>query len=439
MEKAAPFSTLQAVRVADEHLDARAQPAAGAITHPLVRWGQPALSGPAPAGGDRPGPADAARGRSPATGRRRALSQRFRHAAGTSVRGVAPAGIGSLNPLEISTALLGAINSSIGAISLVQSDVGGDLALDLVDNADRTVNLAVVSGALTDGNDHGGLARLNLQAGTANLTARDGIGSNNPLETRLGTLHAIVTNSGALRINESDNLAVQRVQLSGPGDVQIATGADLLIQDQIRVLAGGGGSITGPQPEIRLTAGGSIELAVNSQITTELSHNISLLAGNDVTMQTGSLISSSGGELLVSNDQQIGGDILVQNLITSGRKLTVQSAGNLRVGDSAGVLLRAADGVASNAEQILLDAAGNIRIADGTVISTDDDPTPGASVQQTADRLVLIARGRTAGSNLPPDTAVGKVEFDGRVVLRTDGGVATTFLGRPSADRKSVV
>jgi hypothetical protein len=54
----------------------------------------------------------------------------------------------------------------------------------------------------------------------------------------------------------------------------------------------------------------------------------------------------------------------VQNLITSGRTLTVQSAGNLRIGDSAGVLLRAADGVASNAEQILLDAAGNIRIAD---------------------------------------------------------------------------
>ncbi len=355
------------------------------------------------------------------------------------IRLAATAGIGALNPIEISTALLHAINSTNGVINLVQTHVGGDLALDLVDNADRPVQLAVLSGALTDGNDQSGLARLNLQAGAASLTARDGIGSNNPLETRLGTLNAFVTNSGSLRINESDHLAVQRVQVSGPGDVQIATGADLLIQDQIQVLTGGGGSVTGTQPEIRLTAISSIELSVNSKITTELSHNISLLAGNDVTMQTGSLISSSGGELLVSTDQQTGGDILVQNLITTGRKLTVQSAGNLRIGDTAGVLLRAADGVASNAEQILLDAAGNIRIADGTVISTDDDPNPGASVQQTADRLVLIARGRTAGSNLPPDAAVGRVEFDGRVVLRTDGGVATTFLGRPTADAAGTI
>jgi hypothetical protein len=82
------------------------------------------------------------------------------------------------------------------------------------------------------------------------------------------------------------------------------TGADLLIQIRFEMLAGGGGSITDSQPEMRLHRWQHGWRSIHQTITTELSHNISLLAGNDITMQTGSLISWSGGELLVDNDRQ---------------------------------------------------------------------------------------------------------------------------------------
>lgn len=76
-------------------------------------------------------------------------------------------------------------------------------------------------------------------------------------------------------------------------------------------------------------------------------------------------------------------------------------------------------------------------MADGVVISTDGNPATNASARQTDDRLLLIAHGRTTAGQQAEDSATGKVLFDGRVTLRTDGGVATTFLARPAAGAAS--
>jgi hypothetical protein len=113
----------------------------------------------------------------------RCSARRARDLQAGEIRLVATAGIGSLDALEIGAAAAGCDQQAQSEPSLVQSDGGGDLAFDLVDNTDRTVNLAW-SPALTDGNDHGRLRSTERRR--CRQPYRDGIGSNNPLESAGG-------------------------------------------------------------------------------------------------------------------------------------------------------------------------------------------------------------------------------------------------------------
>lgn len=349
----------------------------------------------------------------------------------------AATGIGSENPLEISTTRLVAQNASSGDLRLTQVAAAGNLGLELLRNSDRLVSLTVAGGALNDINDDGNGIGLNLQASDAQLQARDGIGGGNPLETQLDSLTASVTGTGNLEFSEFDSLRINGLQTTGSAGILVTADQNLLIEGNVQASLPTGGSTGSPgggQREIRLTGGENLRLAANARVTSALNHSISLLAGNDITMLAGSVVASNGGDLLIRTDPLTGGNVLVQDVATTGSQLTIVSGGDIRIGDSAPVQLRATNGDPTRSEQIVVDAAGDIRVADGVVITTDGDPTARASANQTGDRLLLIARGRTAGSNQPLDSAVGRVQFDGRVTLRTDGGVATTFLGRPTAN-----
>ena len=348
----------------------------------------------------------------------------------------AAAGIGLEDSLEIAARSLAAVNRTSGDIRLEQVAAAGNLGLQLIDNGDRLISLTVADGALTDDNDSGTIARLNLQAGETRLVARRGIGPGNPLETRIATLTAIVTDSGNLELHELDSLQIESLQLTGPGSILIHADRNLLVQERVEAFLSAAGS-AGSRPEIRLAAAENLQLAAGAEVTSAANHDITLSAGGDLAMQTGSSVKSAGGDLLIRTDAQHGGDVLVQNLLTSGTRLSVSSGGDIRIGDTAPVLLRATNGDPTRSEQIVIDAAGDIRVTDGVVITTDGNPAASTSANQTDDRLLLIARGRTAGSNQPPDSAIGRVQFDGRVTLRTDGGVATTFLGRPTANATS--
>ncbi|MFM7832773.1 MAG: hypothetical protein ACKPJD_13345, partial [Planctomycetaceae bacterium] len=352
----------------------------------------------------------------------------------------AATGIGSENPLEISTTRLGAQNRSSGDLRLTQLAAAGNLGLDLLSNTDRLISLTVAGGALNDINDDAGFAGVNLQAGHAVLQARDGIGTGNPLETRLDSLTASISGTGNLEFLELDSLRVESLQLTGTGSILVKAGQSLLVDGTVQAFRRTGdpaGSPGGSQPEIRLTAIEDLVLTTNAQVSSALNHSISLLAGHNITMQTGSAAATNGGDLLIRTDSLTGGDVLVQDLATTGNRLTIVAGGDIRIGDTAPVLLRATNGDPARSEQILIDAAGNIRVADGVVITTDGNPTANVSARQTADQLLLIARGQMPGGNQLPDSATGKVLFDGRVILRTDGGVATTFLARPAAGASS--
>ena len=348
----------------------------------------------------------------------------------------AAAGIGLEDSLEIAARSLAAVNRISGDIRLEQVAAAGNLGLQLIDNGDRLISLTVADGALTDDNDSSTIARLNLQAGETRLVARRGIGPGNPLETRINSLTAIVTDSGNLELHELDSLQIESLQLTGPGSILIHADRNLLVQERVEAFLSAAGS-AGSRPEIRLAAAENLQLAAGAQVTSAANHDITLSAGGALAMQTGSSVKSAGGDLLIRTDAQHGGDVLVQNLLTSGTRLSVSSGGDIRIGDTAPVLLQATNGDPTRSEQIVIDAAGDIRVADGVVITTDGNPAASTSANQTDDRLLLIARGRTAGSNQPPDSAIGRVQFDGRVTLRTDGGVATTFLGRPTANATS--
>ncbi|HAV31873.1 MAG TPA: hypothetical protein DCX79_07680, partial [Planctomycetaceae bacterium] len=213
----------------------------------------------------------------------------------------AAAGIGAEDALEISARTAAAVNHTSGDVRLVQVASAGNLGLQLIDNGDRLVSLTVAGGALTDANDSSTIARLNLQAGEARLTARQGIGPGNALETRIATLTGMVTDGGNIELHELDSLQIDSLQLTGPGSILIQADQDLLVQDRVQALPPAVGS-AGGRPQIRLAAAENLRLAAGAQVTSAASHDIILAAVLDVSMQTGSSVKSSGGDLLISTD-----------------------------------------------------------------------------------------------------------------------------------------
>jgi hypothetical protein len=102
------------------------------------------------------------------------------------------------------------------------------------------------------------------------------------------------------------------------------------------------------------------------RVSSALNHSISLLAGHNITMQTGSAAATNGGDLLIRTDSLTGGDVLVQDLATTGNRLTIVASRAIsRIGDTAASPVQPPMVSPARSEQILIDAAGNIRVADG--------------------------------------------------------------------------
>jgi hypothetical protein len=115
-----------------------------------------------------------------------------------------------------------ATNADTSAITVTEVASGVDISIGAVSNGNRSVSITAAAGAITDAN----AAAVNVTAGTASLTATNGIGSADAIETTAATLNATSTTNNLIRINETDGVAVNIVN-NGTRDVFLAAGGSI--------------------------------------------------------------------------------------------------------------------------------------------------------------------------------------------------------------------
>ncbi len=247
-------------------------------------------------------------------------------------------GIGSADALETAISNLTATNGSndigidntgnLAANSLINN--GGnitlnndsDLTLGTIQALGNTVTLTS-AGAILDGN--GGAN--NISADSLFLTASNGIGSADALETQVSTLDALNTTSGNIEIDNTGVLYAQSViNQSGLGDIVITANSDLTVGN---IQAFGLGNV------YLTTTGGSIldDLAFDPADT-------NFIIGNLVQLNASGNIGNSGlvnGDIDVSTNTinaQAAGDLVIEeadsalfNTITAGGLISLLAHG----------------------------------------------------------------------------------------------------------------
>ena len=229
-------------------------------------------------------------------------------------------GIGSLlavaDALETSITQLEASNTTAGTIEITELAAGVDIALGTVSNGTRDVIITAAAGAITDGNG----AALNITAGTATLTARNGIGSADALETSINWVTATNTTAGNIQITESNGL-----EIVGSGVLNQGTGGGIAID----VLAG--------------------NLTINGNVTA-FDGNVATTEAISLTTQAGTI--SIGNNVLISTDDDPmpSTPAVSHSDVASLDSLSIRAGalGNQMVSIGTGVVLRTDGGVANH-------------------------------------------------------------------------------------------
>ncbi|MEW4489240.1 hypothetical protein AB1L42_14255 [Thalassoglobus sp. JC818] len=283
-------------------------------------------------------------------------------------------------------------------------------------------------------------------------------------ETTVGVTSTLLSGAQASRYDIVDGILEVNDTING--DVLIDVSGSLVINESIH--AGIGGSSDGTA-DIRLTTTGGISQTGNGiLIANELGvHQRSGSSNLDIELTLENRVDeismeneSSEGAIRFTNfnDGTLGNtaDQLNVNFVraleteqnaqfsrvngirANGGKIVIQAGGNLHVVGFTNPVLenpfrrdiissQSADG-----ETIILRAAdGNISLGANVSISTDGDYTAGSSVEMTDDSILIEADSNNDSVDSVLD---GSFIVSEGVVIRTDGGVATTFGPRPHAD-----
>lgn len=222
----------------------------------------------------------------------------------------------------------------------------------------------------------------------------------------------IVTNNGDVLIDVDGTLTFNQQLNAGTADARILTDGTVTQSADGRIIAN--------------------ELGIQQQAATG---DIALgAAGNDV-------------DIIAAENVSVGGDIIffdADNLTIS--EVVDQTIGNLAFSTTTGADTNAgdinitSDGDLTVEENInaahetittsidesitLISRNGNFTLADGTIITSDENPAVGIFDDNTRDSVTIIAG--SSGSN-------GTVNLGSNIEVRTDGGVAKQVAPRPTA------
>ena len=282
-------------------------------------------------------------------------------------------------------------NSGTGKISVT----AGDVSLISYMQSDNAASdaITIISG---DQIVDGGGANLDVQAanGGTILQAVNGIN----LDTNVVDLSATNTGTGDIVVDEANDLNITGLSFSG-GNATLTTqgGGDITLASDIDLNGANGGTLT-------LNAANDISFNVNlcdggvtCSATPDDVVNISLNAGNDLTINTGADIDSGGGniDLIAGNTWfKFGGTTLDSGLgtiniqgnsvelrggansdNTSASAITVTSTTNIQDGGGAGLDLEA--------------SGGGITLNAATGINLDIDAAQLAVINSTSGSVVI--------------------------------------------------
>ncbi|MEZ6060662.1 MAG: hypothetical protein R3C19_09890 [Planctomycetaceae bacterium] len=208
------------------------------------------------------------------------------------------------------------------------------------------------------------------------------------------------------------------------GEFRCASDADLQ-----RHIAGRSGSVGVGRDATFLAVSGISQAATGmiradslEAVNSGTSGDVNLPGQNDVSVLA---ISNLAEHCKIAffdvNELVIGAVGSTSGLDTNAGNISITAVGDLRVSES----INAAHNSLTNgfSEQItLISRSGNFILDNGLVISSDEDPAPGAPNPDTDDRITIVA-----GS----DGGAGVVDLGSDIQIRTDGGVARQIAPRP--------
>ncbi len=209
--------------------------------------------------------------------------------------------------------------------------LGGNLTLGVVSAANDSVFLSA-TGAILDGNG----SATNVTAGSLLLSAGSGAGVDDALETSITNL-AFNVGTGGIELNNTGALNLTSIGpvfgttiVGGKGD----GAATILASSPFSVLADliMGGSISLTAGEINDAPTFADDLTVAAGVTVQSTGgSVTLLAGDDVVLNTGSKVQSSTFLYIHAgfNDLDAKGGVVLDGTLTPGTDLAISVIGDL--------------------------------------------------------------------------------------------------------------
>ncbi|MCM8830982.1 MAG: hypothetical protein NC918_02165, partial [Candidatus Omnitrophica bacterium] len=180
---------------------------------------------------------------------------------------------------------IGTENDEVGQAVILNDvqTIGPDFSVDIVTTYDMQVGyvsdltdvkLTSLNGAIIDANDDGVGVNTNIVTQKLILSAKNGIGSGNALETEVNTLNATNTNSGNIEIDNTGDLILGSI--TTPGDVIITVSSSILDDsDETNYISA---------DTVNLTANKDIGSSGDGDIDTK-ANSITLSAGGDIYLE----------------------------------------------------------------------------------------------------------------------------------------------------------
>ena len=385
-----------------------------------------------------------------------------------ALSGVAPAGEGKITMSDGTV-----LNAGDDIIDL---NAYGDIALGSLVTTNSTaaaVDVNTSDGAVTDANG----TSVNITAGgEATIAAKTGV----DVDTTVATIDVENETSGAININETDGLLINRIIQTTAGSITVTTAGATTV-----VAALGGVTTAGDGDSISITVAGDSSLTVNDAVTAA-NGTIDLKADNDVifgadgdvdsatvgagdtititadndsdadgtggalTMVNGTLVDAGSGTITVSADEDITlGGLLTTNNTGSAVSITSTSGAIIDGGithtdidaneDNAVVTIDAVTGVGTddaldvsvyeinidNNTDSDKDAVGDIRIVEIDGSGTDD--------LIVSKAVVLNPTGPEDG-DINIATTTGELTISGVVTTAMDGTITLFADGAAEGD-----
>ncbi|MDD4890118.1 MAG: LEPR-XLL domain-containing protein, partial [Phycisphaerae bacterium] len=315
---------------------------------------------------------------------------------------------GSAYLSELDALTIGAI---VAANDVSVSVPNGSVAVGTV-TAPGTLTLKAEAGAITDNNGAAG----NISGGTANLTARTGIGSSSdPLETDVADLSATVTGSAApVYLNEANALSSLAVTTKDGDTTVNFTGGPLTFvasSDELNAPAAVGTAITfqntnGDVAVVAVNAGGAaVTLSASGAIRDNVNDAVVDLTGGTVTLTAGTAIGAAGNELDTSVDDLTAtasaGGVYIREATAITLSATATGAGNdVDVANAAGNMTlngaSAPDAVILGTGGSMLDgngASANVTGSSATLTAGAAIGTAGDAIETAVSTLSAVASG----------------------------------------------